>query len=85
MSGGDGAEGDGSGAGLGEAAGVGADGLAEVALEEREGKEAAVRLDLHLSREPAGGGRVGLRGGHSHGRKGSRRTEAPGGGVWVLC
>lgn len=37
-------------------------------LEEREGKEAAVRLDLHLPREPAGRRRIGLRG-HSHGRR----------------
>jgi len=57
MRGGDGAEGDGGGAGLGEAAGIGADGLTEVALQEGQRKEAAVRLYLHLPGEPAGRGR----------------------------
>lgn len=68
MRGGDGAERDGGGAGFGEAAGVRPDGLAEVTLEEREGEEAAVRLDLHLPREPAGRRLVGLRA-HSRGRR----------------
>jgi hypothetical protein len=52
--GGDGAEGDGDGAGFEEAAGVGADGLAEVSLQEGEREEAAVRLDLHLPGDTAG-------------------------------
>jgi hypothetical protein len=52
--GGDGAEGDGDGAGFGEAAGVGADGLAEVSLQEGEREEATVRLDLHLPGDTAG-------------------------------
>jgi hypothetical protein len=61
VGGGDGAERDGGGAGFAEASGVGPDRLAEVALEEGEGKEAAVGLDFHLPREPAGRRRVGLR------------------------
>jgi hypothetical protein len=52
--GGDGAEGDGDGAGFEEAAGVGADGLAEVSLQVGEREEAAVRLDLHLPGDTAG-------------------------------
>ena len=81
VSGRDGAQRDGGGAGFAEAAGVWSDGLAEVALEEREREKAAVRLDLHLPREPAGRRRVGLRG-HSRGRRGSRRTVSGGEGVW---
>lgn len=61
MSRGDGAEGYSGGAGLGGAAGVGADGLAKVALEEGEWEEAAVRLHLHLAGDPADRRRVGLR------------------------
>ena len=73
VSGRDGAQRDGGGAGFAEAAGVWSDGLAEVALEERDGKEAAVRLDLHLPGEPAGRRRIGFHG-HSRGRRGSRRA-----------
>jgi hypothetical protein len=63
MRGGNGAEGDGGGASLGEASGIGADGFAKVTLEEGQREEAAVRLYLHLPGEPAGRGRrrFGLR------------------------
>lgn len=63
MRGGDGAEGDGGGAGLAEASGIGADGFAEVTLQKGQREEAAVRLYLHLPGEPAGRGRrrFGLR------------------------
>jgi hypothetical protein len=58
---GDGAEGDGGGAGLSEAAGIDADGLAEVALKEGHREKAAVRLHLHLAGNPAGRSRFSLR------------------------
>ncbi len=61
VGGGHGGEGDGGWAGLGGAARVGADGFAEVALEEGEGEEAAVRLHLHLAGEAAGRRGLGLR------------------------
>lgn len=60
MRGGDGAEGDGGWADIGEAAIIGADGLAEVALKEGQREEAAIRLYLHLPGE-AGRRRIGLR------------------------
>jgi hypothetical protein len=61
MRGGDGVEGDGGGAGLSEAAGIDADGLAEVALKEGHREKAAVRLHLHLAGNPAGRSRFSLR------------------------
>lgn len=69
--GGDDADSDGGGTGLGEAAGVGADGLAQVALQEGEREQAAVRLQLHLVGDPAGCRRC---------RFGLRRHLAIGGG-----
>jgi hypothetical protein len=72
MRGGDGPEGDGGGAGLSEAAGIHADGLAEVALKEGHREKAAVRLHLHLAGNPAGRSRFSL-----------RRHPTFGGGRWA--